>query len=41
MNPIDLITNNSARTLNIYLINIGIEVGKPGNMIILPAEKWI
>ena len=35
---IDLITNNSARTLNIE-DKYGIEVGKPGNMIILPAEN--
>ena len=35
---IDLITNNSARTLNIS-DKYGIEVGKPGNMIILPAEN--
>ena len=35
---IDLITNNSARTLNIC-DKYGIEVGKPGNMIILPAEN--
>ena len=35
---IDLITNNSARTLNIQ-DKYGIEVGKPGNMIILPAEN--
>ena len=33
---IDLITNNSARTLNIC-DKYGIEVGKPGNMIILPV----
>ena len=35
---IDLITNNSARTLNIQ-DKYGIKVGKPGNMIILPAEN--
>lgn len=35
---IDLITGNSARTLNI-LDQYGIEVGKPGNLIILPAEN--
>lgn len=35
---IDLITNNSARTLNIQ-DKYGIEVGKPGNLIILPAEN--
>ncbi len=35
---IDLITNNSARALNIQ-DKYGIEVGKPGNLIILPAEN--
>lgn len=35
---VDLITNNSARTLNIQ-DKYGIEVGKPGNLIILPAEN--
>ena len=35
---IDLITNNSARTLDIE-DKYGIEVGKPGNMIILPAKN--
>lgn len=35
---IDLITDNSARTLNIS-DKYGIEVGKPGNMILLPAEN--
>ncbi len=35
---LDLISNNSARTLNIQ-DKYGIEVGKPGNMIILPAEN--
>ncbi|MGL5346888.1 MAG: cytosine deaminase [Peptostreptococcaceae bacterium] len=35
---IDLITNNSAKALNIT-DKYGIEVGKPGNMIILPAEN--
>lgn len=37
-NSIDLITNNSARTLNIQN-QYGIEIGKPGNLIILPAEN--
>lgn len=35
---IDLITKNSARALNI-LDQYGIEEGKPGNLIILPAEN--
>ena len=35
---IDLITNNSARTLNIQN-QYGIEEGKDGNLIILPAEN--
>ena len=35
---IDLISNNSARTLHIQ-DKYGIEVGKPGNIIILPAEN--
>lgn len=35
---IDLITKNSARTLNL-IDQYGIEVGKPGNMIILDAEN--
>lgn len=35
---IDLISKNSARTLNI-LNEYGIEEGKPGNLIILPAEN--
>ena len=35
---IDLITNNSARTLHIQ-DQYGIEVGKPGNLIVLPAEN--
>lgn len=35
---IDLITKNSARTLNI-LNEYGIEEGKPANLIILPAEN--
>ena len=35
---INLITNNSAKTLNI-LDQYGIEEGKPGNLIILPAEN--
>ncbi|MGL5314541.1 MAG: cytosine deaminase [Peptostreptococcaceae bacterium] len=35
---IDLITNNSARTLHIQE-QYGIEVGKPGNLIVLPAEN--
>lgn len=37
-NSIDLISKNSARTLNI-LNEYGIEEGKPGNLIILPAEN--
>lgn len=37
-NSIDLISKNSAKTLNI-LDEYGIEVGKPGNLIILPAEN--
>ncbi|WP_318516984.1 cytosine deaminase [Photobacterium leiognathi] len=35
---LDLISKNSARTLNIQ-DNYGIEVGKPGNLLILPAEN--
>lgn len=35
---IDLISNNSARTLNIQ-DEYGIEIGKPGNLIILPAQS--
>ncbi len=35
---IDLISNNSARTLNIQA-EYGIEIGKPGNLIILPAQS--
>ena len=35
---INLITNNSAKTLNI-LDQYGMEEGKPGNLIILPAEN--
>lgn len=35
---IKFITNNSARALNIE-DNYGIEVGKPGNLILLPAES--
>jgi cytosine/creatinine deaminase len=35
---IDLITQNSAKALNIQ-DQYGIEVGKPGNLIILPAEN--
>ncbi|KRN88553.1 cytosine deaminase [Ligilactobacillus ceti] len=35
---LDLITKNSARALNIT-DQYGIEVGKPGNLIILPAEN--
>lgn len=35
---IDLITYNSARTMNILDV-YGIEVGKPANLIILPAEN--
>jgi cytosine deaminase len=38
MNSIDLITDNSAKTLNIK-DKYGIEAGKPGNLIILPAEN--
>ena len=34
----DLITTNGAKTLNIS-DNYGIEVGKPGNLIIVPAEN--
>lgn len=37
-NSIDLISINSAKTLNI-LDKYGIEEGKPGNIIILPAEN--
>ncbi len=37
-NSLDLISHNSAKTLNIQ-DKYGIEVGKPGNMIILPAEN--
>ncbi|MDD1793992.1 cytosine deaminase [Enterovibrio sp. ZSDZ42] len=35
---LDLITHHSARTLNIEA-NYGIAVGKPGNLIILPADN--
>lgn len=35
---IDLITKNSAKALNI-LDEYGVEVGKPGNLIILPSES--
>ncbi|WP_318513918.1 cytosine deaminase [Photobacterium leiognathi] len=35
---LDLISKNSARTLNIQ-DNYGIEVGKPGSLLILPAEN--
>ncbi|AOT72495.1 cytosine deaminase [Geosporobacter ferrireducens] len=35
---IDLLTHNSARTLNIES-EYGLEIGKPGNLIILPAES--
>ncbi|WP_028023987.1 cytosine deaminase [Enterovibrio calviensis] len=35
---LDLISHHSARTLNIE-DNYGIDVGKPGNLIILPAEN--
>jgi cytosine deaminase len=38
VNSFDLITNNSARTLNIEE-NYGIEVGKPANLIVLDAEN--
>ncbi|MGF1698503.1 cytosine deaminase [Vibrio lamellibrachiae] len=37
-NSLDLISTNSARTLNIQ-DNYGIEEGKPGNLLILPAEN--
>ncbi|MGF1722412.1 cytosine deaminase [Vibrio kyushuensis] len=37
-NSLDLISTNSARTLNIQ-DNYGIESGKPGNLLILPAES--
>ncbi|MBE6066488.1 MAG: cytosine deaminase [Clostridium lundense] len=37
-NSLDLISKNSARTLNI-LDEYGIEEGKPGNLIILPVEN--
>ncbi len=37
LDSFDLITTNGAKTLNIS-DNYGIEVGKPGNLIILPAE---
>ncbi|WP_305838682.1 cytosine deaminase [Photobacterium leiognathi] len=35
---LDLISKNSARTLNIQ-DNYGIEIGKPGSLLILPAEN--
>ncbi|PSV38866.1 MULTISPECIES: cytosine deaminase [unclassified Photobacterium] len=35
---LDLISKNSARTLNIQ-DNYGIEVGKPGSLLVLPAEN--
>ncbi|KXF80476.1 cytosine deaminase [Enterovibrio coralii] len=35
---LDLISHKSARTLNIQ-DNYGVEVGKPGNLLILPAEN--
>jgi cytosine deaminase len=38
VNSIDLITKNSARTLNIEDM-YGIEVGKPANFIVLEAEN--
>ena len=38
MNSIDLITTNSAKTLNIEE-NYGIETGKPANFIVLAAEN--
>ncbi len=37
-NSLDLISTNSARTLNIQ-DKYGIEVGKPGSLLILPAEN--
>ncbi|MCL1137303.1 cytosine deaminase [Shewanella pneumatophori] len=37
-NSLELITNKSARTLNIQ-DNYGIELGKPGNLLVLPAEN--
>ncbi|GIU46781.1 cytosine deaminase [Shewanella sairae] len=37
-NSLELITNKSARTLNIQH-KYGIEVGKPGNLLILPADN--
>ncbi len=37
---IDLISNNSARTLNIQ-DEYGIEIRKPGNLIILPSRERI
>ncbi|WP_299805035.1 cytosine deaminase [uncultured Shewanella sp.] len=37
-NSLELITNKSARTLNIQ-DNYGIELGKPGNLLILPADN--
>ncbi|MGS0680658.1 cytosine deaminase [Shewanella sp. 125m-7] len=37
-NSLELITSKSARTLNIQ-DNYGIELGKPGNLLILPADN--
>ncbi|PSW19958.1 cytosine deaminase [Photobacterium sanctipauli] len=37
-NSLDLISTNSAHTLNIQ-DHYGIEVGKPGNLLVLPAEN--
>ncbi|MGF1726232.1 cytosine deaminase [Photobacterium nomapromontoriensis] len=37
-NSLDLISTNSARTLNLQDL-YGIEVGKPGNLLILPADN--
>ncbi|POB67709.1 cytosine deaminase, partial [Vibrio vulnificus] len=37
-NSLDLISTNSARTLNIQDKH-GIEAGKPGSLLILPAEN--
>ncbi|MGM0903816.1 MAG: cytosine deaminase [Bacillota bacterium] len=38
VNSFDLITNNSAKTLNIEA-NYGLEIGKPANFIVLDAEN--
>ncbi|WP_028768983.1 cytosine deaminase [Shewanella fidelis] len=37
-NSLELITTKSARTLNIQ-DNYGIEIGKPGNLLVLPADN--